>query len=181
MVGQFLLGSDDGSKLFINDELLIDNDGLSSGPNPKAWLRIKDKWFGETGIYPIRIDYFNIGSTSSLQLSWMPPFMESVSLVRMPYIYAKCQGNSPSESEVLSTPPPLSVVDDDPTPVFHSPLSLYADWVFANTKGWKLVNLPEFTAEFENPVVILGPLSRVTPAQPNEVLITVLLWLLLLL
>lgn len=178
---QFLLGSDDGSKLFINGELVIDNDGLSSAPNPKPWLRIQEKWFEETGIFPIRIDYFNVGPSSSLQLSWIPPFKESVSLIRTPFIYAKCQYNGAGASEGPPTPVPQSMVDGNDNggssaPVFHSPLSLYTDWVFANFNEWKTVNLPEFTAEINDPVVILGPLSKVMNAQPDEVLVIILLF-----
>jgi len=45
--------SDDGSKVYLNDELLFDNDGVHSADNPVVKLVPLNP-----GYYPIRIDYF---------------------------------------------------------------------------------------------------------------------------
>jgi hypothetical protein len=64
----FTLNSDDGSRLFIDDKEIVDNDGLH-GPRKSRgalWL-----WAGE---HPIRVDYFQgPGKTIALELFWKPP------------------------------------------------------------------------------------------------------------
>jgi len=66
----FYLSSDDGSKLFIDDKLLVDNDGLhgmgdKSGESPLA-----------TGFHPIRILYFERTGGDDLQVEWKGPGFE---------------------------------------------------------------------------------------------------------
>ena len=48
----FELTSDDGSKLYINDEILIDNDGLHGSVAKQSTI------FLEEGFYPIKVEYF---------------------------------------------------------------------------------------------------------------------------
>lgn len=64
---RFHLGSDDGSKLYINDELIADCDGI----HPHQFVS------GETeldaGVHQIRIEYFQGGGEASLDLEWESP------------------------------------------------------------------------------------------------------------
>jgi len=49
----FGIASDDGSKLYLNDTLLIDNDGLHDSSSFKSYMVPL-----KTGFYPIRLEYF---------------------------------------------------------------------------------------------------------------------------
>lgn len=63
----FRLVSDDGSKLTIRDETVIDNDGLhsESGKDGSIWL--------SPGEHPIEIEYFENGGDNVLRLEWRTP------------------------------------------------------------------------------------------------------------
>ncbi|REG94783.1 TIM-barrel domain-containing protein [Flavobacterium aquicola] len=61
----FYIGSDDGSKLYINNELIIDNDGLHGFNEKSAEITVKK------GQLPIRVEYFqeNYGDGLSVEFS----------------------------------------------------------------------------------------------------------------
>ena len=61
----FYMASDDGSKLYINNQLLIDNDGLH-GYDEKS-----NEIFLKKGLLPIRLEYFqeNYGQGLSVEFS----------------------------------------------------------------------------------------------------------------
>jgi hypothetical protein len=58
--------SDDGSKVYFNDELFLDNDGLHSADNPVVKVIPLNP-----GYYPIRIDYFERTGDQSVTLGWL--------------------------------------------------------------------------------------------------------------
>src|SRR5439155_3512493 len=61
------LRSDDGSRLYIGDQLVIDN------ARPAAEEVMKDKTADvqlAAGDYPIRVEYFNLGGPGGMQLWW---------------------------------------------------------------------------------------------------------------
>jgi len=60
----FYLTSDDGSNLYINDNLLIDNDGSHSATTKTGKIQLNP------GKYPIRIDYFEDHGGESLKLEF---------------------------------------------------------------------------------------------------------------
>jgi hexosaminidase len=60
---EFSLYSDDGSRLFINDELIIDNDGKHARYERAAGVLLKP------GLHKIRLAYFDDGPGSTLRLS----------------------------------------------------------------------------------------------------------------
>jgi hypothetical protein len=62
----FTLGADDGAKLFINDVLVINNDGLHSFKNKSVKLEMKE------GPIKIRVEYFQNLGEKALQLSVKP-------------------------------------------------------------------------------------------------------------
>ncbi|HCT46716.1 MAG TPA: hypothetical protein DF699_16040, partial [Phycisphaerales bacterium] len=64
----FMLTSDDGSRLTLNGEVLIDHDGLH-GAIPKTSERV----FLERGSHPLRVDHFEAGGASVLKLEWIGP------------------------------------------------------------------------------------------------------------
>jgi len=68
----FLLDSDDGSKLYLGNQLLIDDDGLHGDNNAKSYILPLQK-----GFYPIRIEYFQKDGGRSLNLTYVTPFTMS--------------------------------------------------------------------------------------------------------
>ncbi len=58
------LVSDDGSRLYLDDRLLVDNDGLH-GPEPRDSELIL-----EAGPHPIKVEFFQSGGGAALSLQW---------------------------------------------------------------------------------------------------------------
>ena len=61
-VYSFYTDSDDGSQLFIGDNLVVDNDGLHSMTEAKGSVAL------DTGYHPIRVTYFEKGGGNSLEV-----------------------------------------------------------------------------------------------------------------
>ncbi|MEO9512048.1 MAG: PA14 domain-containing protein [Flavobacteriaceae bacterium] len=66
----FHLTSDDGSKFYIDDNLVVDNDGSHDITAKKGYAALKKGW------HPIRIDYFEDFLGEHLQLEFSSPKME---------------------------------------------------------------------------------------------------------
>jgi len=64
---QFKLSSDDGSRMFIDDQLIIDNDGLH------GTLAVKGSVDLNAGTHTFKIEYFQASWWKTLQLEWLPP------------------------------------------------------------------------------------------------------------
>jgi hexosaminidase len=60
---EFSLYSDDGSKLYIDDQLIIDNDGKHARYEKSAGVALK------SGLHKIKVNYFDDGPGSTLQVS----------------------------------------------------------------------------------------------------------------
>jgi len=63
----FHIWSDDGSKLFINDQLVIDNDGPHGVEYGEVSIAMKK------GYYPFRLEYFQGGGGKFLSFNWKKP------------------------------------------------------------------------------------------------------------
>ena len=63
----FRLTSDDGSKLYLDDALAIDNDGLHGVESKDATVTLT------AGAHPLRIEYFEDRFGQQLTLAWKPP------------------------------------------------------------------------------------------------------------
>ncbi len=63
----FYVSSDDGSRLFLGDQLVVDNDGLH-GPT-----EVKGQIILEKGIHPIRVDFFQRSGGEELLVSYSGP------------------------------------------------------------------------------------------------------------
>ncbi|MFC8952727.1 lectin [Streptomyces sp. NPDC057101] len=71
----FRLTSDDGSRLWIDDQVVIDHDGLH-GPEPKdATLNLT------AGHHALRIEHFERGGGEQLTLAWKPPGAAGLAVV----------------------------------------------------------------------------------------------------
>ncbi|HTE01884.1 MAG TPA: alpha/beta hydrolase-fold protein [Mucilaginibacter sp.] len=66
----FDIQSDDGSRLYINDQLTIDNDGLHNDFNDRSCILPLKK-----GFYPFRLEYFQKDGGASLRLIYLTPRM----------------------------------------------------------------------------------------------------------
>jgi hypothetical protein len=76
----FALVSNDGSKLFLGDKLIIDNDGVRSTESVKSFILPLEK-----GFYPVRIEYFQKDESSVLQLLYVDE--ETKNATRVPFKY----------------------------------------------------------------------------------------------
>jgi len=70
----FTLVSDDGSRLFLGDRLLADNDGPHGSIRKIAALAL------EAGFHPIRAYYFQLGGGSEFDIQWSGPEFSSRSI-----------------------------------------------------------------------------------------------------
>jgi predicted alpha/beta superfamily hydrolase len=77
----FGLGSDDGSKLYLGDKLLIDNDGLHMVVTKSFVLPL------QKGFYPVRLEYFQKEGGSGPDLVYMPPDAKPGNPVKIPWKY----------------------------------------------------------------------------------------------
>ncbi|WP_443032446.1 ricin-type beta-trefoil lectin domain protein [Streptomyces sp. DH18] len=72
----FRLTSDDGSRLYVDDKLVIDHDGLHGSDLPK------DGTVSLTaGVHSLRIEHFEAGGGQQITLAWKPPGATGFSLV----------------------------------------------------------------------------------------------------
>ncbi|PRX49371.1 glucose/arabinose dehydrogenase [Prauserella shujinwangii] len=63
----FRLTSDDGSRLYIDDQLVVDNDGLHAEEPKDGSVELT------AGYHSLRIEYFEAGGEQVLQLAWRTP------------------------------------------------------------------------------------------------------------
>ena len=63
----FFIASDDGSRFYLNDELLINNDGLH------GMVERSGKASLSAGLHPIIVTYFDNGGGDGLRMSWSGP------------------------------------------------------------------------------------------------------------
>lgn len=64
----FVLSSDDGSKLYLGDKLLLDNDGLHAADETKTFNIPLKK-----GYYPVRLEFFQGRGGQALNFSYVKP------------------------------------------------------------------------------------------------------------
>ncbi|MEL6110477.1 MAG: family 16 glycoside hydrolase, partial [Planctomycetota bacterium] len=64
---RFAMRSDDGSKLYIDDELVIDNDGVHGEVTKEG------KRFLDVGAHTVRVEWFEKAGGEALQLDWTGP------------------------------------------------------------------------------------------------------------
>ena len=84
------IGSDDGSKLSIGSEVVIDNDGLHGMLTKSAQFSF------EAGMYPIRLEFFENGGGAGMTFSWSGPGMTS-QIIAPEYLW---HGGSVSRADI---------------------------------------------------------------------------------
>jgi predicted alpha/beta superfamily hydrolase len=80
----FILDSDDGSKLYINNVVMLINDGLHDTGNAQTTIVPLQK-----GFYPIRVDYFQKGGGRSLHVQYVLPGGEQPLPIPFEALYSK--------------------------------------------------------------------------------------------
>jgi len=63
---QFFTTSDDGSRLYINDKLIVDNSGLHTRREARGKVTLT------AADHPIRLEYFHSGGDAMCTLEWQP-------------------------------------------------------------------------------------------------------------
>ena len=76
---EFILTSDDGSDLRINDQLVVNNDGLHGNKRVSGKIKL------EAGNHTIKVGYFNKNDRGSLYVGWKGPGFKETSLSMIPY------------------------------------------------------------------------------------------------
>lgn len=71
----FRLTSDDGSKLWIGDTLVVDNDGLHGVEGRDGTIALT------AGMHPLRLEHFERGGGQQLTLAWRPPAASDFAVV----------------------------------------------------------------------------------------------------
>jgi len=66
-VYSFFLASDDGSRMILDEKVLIENDGLHALEQRRGVVAL------EKGLHPVRIEYFNKTGGEALSISWKGP------------------------------------------------------------------------------------------------------------
>lgn len=78
----FALGSDDGSRIYLGDRKILDNDGLHAADESKSFALPL-----EAGYYPIRLEYFQKGGGKALNLLHVPPGANRPSTIPIEMLY----------------------------------------------------------------------------------------------
>ncbi|MCP3422926.1 family 16 glycoside hydrolase [Nocardioides pinisoli] len=73
---RFRLTSDDGSRLTIDDQVVVDHDGLHGDTAMEGSVTLT-----AGAVHALRVDYFEAGGGERLTLEWMPPGATTFSLV----------------------------------------------------------------------------------------------------
>ncbi|WP_430790277.1 family 16 glycoside hydrolase [Actinoplanes sp. G11-F43] len=72
---RFRLTSDDGSKLWIGDKLVIDHDGLHGAEAKEGVIDLT------AGSHPLRVEHFDAGGGQEVRLAWRPPGADDFSII----------------------------------------------------------------------------------------------------
>jgi predicted alpha/beta superfamily hydrolase len=75
----FGLGSDDGSKLYLGNQLMFDLDGLHA-MSDKSYVVTLEK-----GFYPLRLEYFQKGGGANLEFVYIPPSVKEPRPAQIPF------------------------------------------------------------------------------------------------
>ncbi|MFG0253146.1 MAG: PA14 domain-containing protein [Phycisphaerales bacterium JB038] len=67
---EFATTSDDGSRLYIHDELVVENDGLHGMVRQSGSIGLK------AGYHPLRVEWFNASGGRGLQVEYAGPGIE---------------------------------------------------------------------------------------------------------
>jgi len=75
----FALTSDDGSKMYLGNQSIINLDGLHGSIDGSYVVTL------EKGFYPVRIEYFQKGGGTNLELMYVPPSVKEPRPTQLPF------------------------------------------------------------------------------------------------
>jgi cytochrome c2 len=105
-VHRFLLGSDDGSRLFIADKLVVDNDGHHGHTERQGEIDLP------AGVHPLHVDYFQGGGGASLDAQVARPDGRRLPLVAVVTPAARGTPYVDTEAGRAIAKPPVAVDAD---------------------------------------------------------------------
>ncbi len=82
---EFYLGSDDGSRFYMNNTLLIDNDGLHAYKEDSVMINL------QSGFYSFQCEFFELSGQQKLQLFWKGPGVEKQEVPSQYFYYDPTQ------------------------------------------------------------------------------------------
>jgi hypothetical protein len=82
----FAIESDDGSRLWLGDALLVDNDGLHGLKELDGVAAL------EAGLHPIRVEYFQKTGGDGLRVSWAPAGEHRVPIAASDIVHTRTPG-----------------------------------------------------------------------------------------
>jgi cytochrome c len=91
----FQIGSDDGSRVYLDGKLLIDNDGLHGMDGKEAEVALR------AGYHPIRIEYFQGGGGRGIQLKWARSGDPAMKIIPQAHFSHKQEG-SPADLPLMT-------------------------------------------------------------------------------
>ena len=71
---ELFLASDDGSRLYVGEKLVVDNDGLHGMVEKAGHVGLR------AGLHPLRVEWFNAGAGMGLSVKWAGPGFEKQSI-----------------------------------------------------------------------------------------------------
>ncbi|MEM7167765.1 MAG: PA14 domain-containing protein [Planctomycetota bacterium] len=102
---RFRLTSDDGSRLLIGDQVVVDADGLRAGDPREGEVFLK------SGLHPLRVLYFENNGASYLRVEWRPPRQREFDFIPQNRLFhdpAKIVPVSPGNKRMVSQKMPFN-------------------------------------------------------------------------
>lgn len=87
---QFHVRSDDGSRLYVGEKLVVDNDGLHAEMERRGFVSL------EAGLHSIRLTYFESTGEDALKVSWEGPGIRKREIPASALFRAKRPGTRPA-------------------------------------------------------------------------------------
>ena len=109
----FEMASDDGARILINDDIVVEHDGLHGATPKKGRVRL------EPGDHDLRVEYFAFGSPNRFRASWSGP---GVSATPLSFDSQKTQGSRGSLPQVNGV---VGALQDGYLAILCSPQFIY--------------------------------------------------------
>ncbi|MGC1275668.1 MAG: c-type cytochrome [Planctomycetaceae bacterium] len=93
----FLLASDDGSKLFIDGELVSNNDGVHAATTVRGAKKL------EAGVHPIRVEYAQVAGEQKLSVQYEAPGVPRQPVADAVYLTAEATRLKPAKPESVES------------------------------------------------------------------------------
>lgn len=99
----FRIGSDDGSKLFIDDELVANNDGVHAYASVRGARKL------DVGVHRLRVEYGQVGGEMKLSVQFEGPEVASQSVTNFVYLTEEATLPEPTVTQDAKSEGPFQV------------------------------------------------------------------------